>query len=102
MADSSISKIRAIESAWDKNIKLEIQEEKKRQAPVFVTRPEAQVVYEGEWARFVCRLTSFPRARVLWIVNGRTVMNVWPLFGYLFIFFWRFLGSMLTCTGLPV
>jgi len=30
---------------------------------------------EGEWARFCCRVTGFPRPRVMWILNGHTVIN---------------------------
>lgn len=30
---------------------------------------------EGEWARFCCRVTGHPRPRVMWLVNGHTVVN---------------------------
>lgn len=52
------------------------EEEKPREAPSFVTKPEPVDVCEGEWARFCCRVTGFPRPRVMWILNNRTVVNV--------------------------
>ena len=50
--------------------------EKEKSAPVFVLKPENTDVMEGEWARFCCRVTGFPRPRVMWILNGHTVINV--------------------------
>jgi len=49
--------------------------EKEKSAPVFVLKPENTDVMEGEWARFCCRVTGFPRPRVMWILNGHTVIN---------------------------
>lgn len=31
---------------------------------------------EGEWARFCARVTGHPRPRVMWLINGHTVVNV--------------------------
>ena len=45
-------------------------------APVFVTKPEPFVAVEGEPARFCCRVTGWPRPRVMWIINGHTIVNV--------------------------
>ena len=72
----SIEKIREMEAAWQRTPDQLLDEERKREAPLFVSKPEPVEVYEGDWAKFVCRVTGFPRPRVLWLVNGRTVMNV--------------------------
>lgn len=53
-----------------------VEEEKVKQAPVFVTKPEEIEVVEGECARFCCRVTGHPRPRVIWLINGHTVVNV--------------------------
>lgn len=47
-----------------------------RAAPVFVSKPESIQVEEGEWARFCVRVTGHPRPRVMWLINGHTVVNV--------------------------
>ena len=52
------------------------EDSKPRQAPIFVSKPESAVVEEGEWARFCCRVTGHPRPRVMWLINGHTVVNV--------------------------
>lgn len=49
---------------------------KPRSAPIFVSKPEPATVEEGEWARFCCRVTGHPKPRVMWLVNGNTVVNV--------------------------
>lgn len=36
-------------------------------------KPEPQVVTEGEWAKFCCRVIGNPRPRLMWIMNGRTI-----------------------------
>lgn len=36
-------------------------------------KPEPQVVTEGEWAKFCCRVIGNPRPRLMWILNGRTI-----------------------------
>lgn len=51
------------------------EESKPRSAPVFVSKPEPCTVEEGEWARFCCRVTGHPRPRVMWLINGHTVVN---------------------------
>lgn len=30
---------------------------------------------EGDWARFCCRVTGHPRPRVMWLINGNTVVS---------------------------
>lgn len=52
------------------------EDAKPRCAPVFVSKPESVQVEEGEWARFCARVTGHPRPRVMWLVNGHTVVNV--------------------------
>lgn len=52
------------------------EEEKRREPPQFVSKPEPITVSEGDLARFCCRVTGFPRPRVMWLVNGNTVVNV--------------------------
>ena len=44
--------------------------------PCFVTKPEPVTVGEGDSARFVCRVTGYPKPRVMWLLNGQTVINV--------------------------
>lgn len=51
-------------------------EAKPRSPPVFVSKPESIQVEEGEWARFCVRVTGHPRPRVMWLINGHTVVNV--------------------------
>lgn len=49
---------------------------KPKSAPVFVSKPEPVTVEEGEWARFQARVTGHPKPRVMWLINGHTVVNV--------------------------
>jgi len=73
----SIEQIRKMESNWMKGRGITPADlERKREPPVFVTKPTVVEVWEGEWSKFCCRVTGYPKPRVLWIVNGRTVMNV--------------------------
>lgn len=72
----SMDKIRQMESSWQKGKTVDELLERKREAPLFVTKPNPVEVWEGEWSKFCCRVTGYPRPRVLWIVNGKTVMNV--------------------------
>lgn len=52
------------------------EETKARSPPVFVSRPDPVTVEEGEWARFCCRVTGHPKPRVMWVINGNTIVNV--------------------------
>lgn len=56
------------------------EDAKPRTAPVFVSKPESVEVEEGEWARFCVRVTGHPRPRVMWLLNGHTVVNVSDIF----------------------
>merc|ERR1719189_1417401 len=70
----SIEKIRKLESGWNNAHEL-IEVENERFKPCFVTKPDAQDVCEGEVARFCCRVTGYPKPRVMWLLNGHTVIN---------------------------
>lgn len=50
-------------------------------APLFVQKPEPQVVTEGDWAKFQCRVVGHPKPRLIWVLNGNTVVNVSRYFG---------------------
>lgn len=52
------------------------EDAKPKTAPIFVMKPEPVTVEEGEWARFCARVTGHPRPRVMWLINGHTVVNV--------------------------
>ena len=71
----SIEKIRELEAAWQMVPEEAEEESKPRTAPVFVSKPEACTVEEGGWARYCCRVTGHPRPRVMWLINGNTVVN---------------------------
>lgn len=82
----SVERIREMEAAWQRVPDEAADEEKQKEKPVFVLKPESVQVMEGEWARFVTRVTGFPRPRVMWLLNGQTVINVRdliPLLGIL-------------------
>lgn len=72
----SIQKIREMEALWNLNIPEVVDESQKpKKEPAFVSKPESIEVEEGEWARFCCRVTGHPKPRVMWLVNGHTVVN---------------------------
>merc|ERR1712223_2358122 len=70
----SIDKIRRLESGWGRAPEL-IEVENERFKPPFVTKPEPQTSCEGDTARFCCRVTGYPKPRVMWLLNGHTVIN---------------------------
>ena len=72
----SVKKIQEMESLWNRAPEAPLEEERVREAPVFVTKPEPVTVNEGDWARFCCRVTGHPRPRVMWLINGHTIVNV--------------------------
>ncbi|CAG2055126.1 unnamed protein product [Timema podura] len=71
----SIERIREMEAAWQLAPEQPGDEMKPKLAPTFVTKPEPFTVTEGESARFCCRVTGHPKPRVMWVVNGHTVVN---------------------------
>lgn len=58
------------------------EDAKPKQAPLFVSKPESITLEEGEWARFQARVTGHPRPRVMWLINGHTVVNVSQLLSH--------------------
>ena len=72
---ASIEQIRKMESGWQRAPDM-VDAETERFKPCFVTKPEPQEVPEGDWARFCCRVTGYPKPRVMWLLNGHTVINV--------------------------
>jgi hypothetical protein len=70
----SIEKIREMESGWQRAPEL-LETETEKFKPCFVTKPEAISTTEGGSARFCCRVTGYPKPRVMWLINGHTVIN---------------------------
>ena len=71
----SIEKIREMESGWQRAPEL-LETEQEKFKPCFVTKPEPVTTQEGSSARFCCRVTGYPKPRVMWLINGHTVINV--------------------------
>lgn len=46
---------------------------KEKQKPEIVLTPEPARVYEGEIARFRCRVTGYPQPKVNWYLNGQLI-----------------------------
>lgn len=72
----SLKQIREIEAHLNRVPEEKVEAEKERMKPTFVLSPDPVTVEEGEWARFCCRVTGHPRPRVMWLINGHTVVNV--------------------------
>merc|ERR1712176_562256 len=70
----SIERIREMESGWQRAPEL-LETEQEKFKPCFVTKPEAVATTEGGSARFCCRVTGYPKPRVMWLLNGHTVIN---------------------------
>merc|ERR1711881_467954 len=70
----SIEKIREMESGWQRAPEL-LETETEKFKPCFVTKPESVSTTEGGSARFCCRVTGYPKPRVMWLINGHTVIN---------------------------
>ncbi|XP_067120871.1 titin [Centruroides vittatus] len=72
--ESGVQKIAEMEASWQR---VEYPEDvpQERAPPVFVMKPEPQNVVEGEWAKFCCRVTGYPRPRIMWVLNGNTVVT---------------------------
>jgi len=71
----SVEMIREMEASWQRMPDERAEAEVLKEKPVFVLQPKNVQVMEGEWARFCCRVTGYPRPRVMWILNGHTVIN---------------------------
>jgi len=72
----SLKQIREIEANLNRVPEEKIEPEKAKMKPTFVLSPDPVTIEEGEWARFCCRVTGHPRPRVMWLINGHTVVNV--------------------------
>lgn len=72
----SLKQIREIEANLNKVPEEKVEPEKAKMKPTFVLSPDPVTIEEGEWARFCCRVTGHPRPRVMWLINGHTVVNV--------------------------
>merc|ERR1711902_112245 len=70
----SIERIREMESGWQRAPEL-LESEQEKFKPCFVTKPEPVQTQEGSSARFCCRVTGYPKPRVMWLINGHTVIN---------------------------
>merc|ERR1712113_574013 len=70
----SIERIREMESGWQRAPEL-LETEQEKFKPCFVTKPEPVTTQEGSSARFCCRVTGYPKPRVMWLINGHTVIN---------------------------
>merc|ERR1719402_236644 len=46
-----------------------------RSKPCFMTKPEPVLAVQGSSARFCCRVTGYPKPRVMWLINGQTIIN---------------------------
>ncbi|CAG0878668.1 unnamed protein product [Darwinula stevensoni] len=71
----SVKKIQEMEAAWQRAPEETEEPARTKEAPQFVLKPEPCNVIEGSWAHFNCRVTGYPRPRVMWLINGHTVMN---------------------------
>ena len=71
----SIDRIREMESGWQRAPEL-LETETEKFKPCFVTKPEAVSTTEGGSVRFCCRVTGYPKPRVMWLINGQTIINV--------------------------
>merc|ERR1711992_178267 len=71
---ASIEQIRKMESGWQRAPDL-LETEQEKFKPCFVTKPEPVTTQEGSSARFCCRVTGYPKPRVMWLINGHTVIN---------------------------
>ncbi|XP_026832432.1 titin isoform X1 [Drosophila erecta] len=71
----SIDRIREMEASWQVVPEEVDPDAKPRTKPVFVSKLEPQTVEEGDPARFCVRVTGHPRPRVMWLINGHTVVH---------------------------
>merc|ERR1712029_1284447 len=71
---ASIDQIRKMESGWQRAPDM-VEQEAEKFKPCFVTKPESQEVCEGDSSRFCCRVTGYPKPRLMWLLNGHTVIN---------------------------
>ena len=56
---------------------VEVEEavKRRRMAPMIVVGPSPWICYEGDVAKFTCRVVGYPRPRIMWVLNGNTCIN---------------------------
>jgi hypothetical protein len=69
--------------------------------PVFELEPKEQQVEEGETAKFIVRVSGYPRPRVTWWLNGTIITPVRSLFYYIFNTAMSMSSDMLSCIQEP-
>jgi len=72
--ETGVQKIAEMESSWQRTDASEDMPQE-RMVPMFVMKPEPQSILEGEWAKFGCRVIGYPRPKVIWVLNGNTIVN---------------------------
>ncbi|GIY11090.1 titin, partial [Caerostris extrusa] len=70
--ETGVQKIAEMEASWQRVV-TEDEVPPERCRPMFVMKPEPQVVTEGDWAKFCARVIGNPRPRLMWILNGNTI-----------------------------
>lgn len=74
--EGGVQKINEMEAMWNKPIEPEEDEAPRgKMAPEFVLKPKPYTAFEGNSARFCCRIIGFPKPRLTWVVNGQTVVT---------------------------
>jgi len=71
---SSMEQIQDMELKFEKPWAVD-EAEVERSKPCFMTKPEPVTAVAGTQARFCCRVTGYPKPRVMWLINGQTVIN---------------------------
>lgn len=59
----------------EKMVREESDRKNQREPPIFVMPPEPVIVPEGDVAKFQCRVTGYPRPRMMWVLNGNTCVT---------------------------
>lgn len=74
--EGGVEKINQMEAMWNRPIEPEEDEApREKMAPEFVLKPKPYTAFEGNSARFCCRIIGFPKPRLTWVVNGQTVVT---------------------------
>ena len=65
-----------------------IEEPQPRSPPAFDLKPEPVETGEGEPAKFLVKVSGFPRPRVSWWVNGSLIVGVSIAMNYTLLIVW--------------
>lgn len=57
------------------SIKFELNFNKNKGAPKFVTKPEDTVAIQDQAAKFECLVDAMPKAKLTWLLNGKELTN---------------------------